>query len=332
MKDLRARNEFLKNKISKYEYLEEFESRNVFCSKYHYGELYFKRLPLSYIDTSFYYYANLLYTYVNCTFEHFLLQNTLYELRSNSIESMILSFAMLCIGVKSTNTGPVLILAEPFKTLHTKPLTKTSMELANSWINRVLIVDIKITPTAFNDIEFEVDRIKSLNISEHGRVKDAKEYPFIWGNDILQISDENTFEECKRCDKSSLALFKNSYGKEKCMEALDEIHSIYIKKCLIPPYRQNKNTLWIRFEYEAFGVFYHNNQLEIVYQPKENINTLYNLDGSYKPYKEELENIYDSFFNLETKFKTLDDCIKKAKEEECMVDYRYTCLLKPYYD
>lgn len=325
--ELKERNKYLKNEIYKYEELEKFEERNIFCSKHLYGELYFKRLPLSYINTSFYYYAYDLYPLVNCTFEHFVLEQLFEVLHISIKDPIILSFALLCIGVKPSKDGPILILEEPFMTLQTRPLSKTSLHRAKSWVGRILIVDLTISIESFRKKEFEANRIQSTTITKHGKIgKDGIEHPLKRGYAIKQVKKNNQISICKKCDKSILEVYKDTTGKDECITALDKLEAIYLDKCIIPPFRQNKTTLWIRFEYEAMGIFYYNNRLEIVYEPKDDINTLYKPDGSLDFYKE-IE-VYMSSYGS-TEFITIDKKIKKIKEDECMVK-SYSDLLRIY--
>lgn len=330
LKELENKNKFLKNEILNYEDLEKFEERNIFCNKHSYSELYFKRLPLSFIDTSFYFYSYDLYPHVNCTFEYFLMENSFEELHLNSMKSIVLSFAMLCIGVEPTKEGPVLILVEPFMTLHTKPLSKTSLKLAKSWVNRILIVDLTLTSNSFNKKEFEVNRIKSLKITKNGKIDlNGKENIFKWGDNMrrMPLYDDEYLANV-RCDKGDLVAYKNCTGKDECIEALDRLEETYFEKCFIPPFRQNKTTLWIRFKYEAMGIFYYNNRLEIIYEPKDDVNYLYKPDGSFDAFKWPDLYFFD-FCNNKTKFYTTEEKNKIIKEEECMVT-SYRDLLQIY--
>lgn len=244
----------------------------------------------------------------------------LYEkLQRSSMNSVILSFAMLCVGVEPSKDGPILFLMEPFMSLRTKPLTKTPLERAKSWINRMLIVDLTLTADSFDRKEFEVNRVQSLTITYKGKIDlEGKEHPFKCG-DIMErrlFSNFSLTSTSIRCDKSDLIPYKDCVGRDECIAALDEIEEIYLKKCLIPPYRQNKTTLWIRFECEAMGIFYYNNRLEIVYEPKEDITSLYKPDGSLDWIKN--FEVYMYSFNR-TEFLTVDKKIKRIKEDECMV-------------
>lgn len=329
IKELKEKNLYLKKEIAKFEDLENTERRNIFCSKNTYGILYYRRLPLSYINTVFYTHANLLYPYVNCTFEDFLIKNAISNLDHKQQKSIVLSFAMLCVGVSATKNGPVLFLQEPFKTLQTKPLQKTSINLAQSWINKILVVDLLIKPSALIDLEFEVQRVKVLNLTRIGTIKDGKEYPFIWGNSMVQITDNFKYQVFNS-DKRILEDYKDVTGKEACMNTLRNIENTYLKKCLIPPYRENENTLWLRLEYEKLGIFFHKNRLEIIYQPQEGISRLFNPDGSMTQLAETSDAFNRDVDRILYKTNVLSEAenLKKVKREECMINHYIYANLK----
>lgn len=324
LKDLKKRNVELKDEIKSYEDQEEFKRRNTLCDKEFYGILYFKRLPLSYINTVFYTYAYWLYPKVNTTFEEYILGITIEHLKALDQESIKLTFAMLCVGVKASIQGPILILNEPYKTLRTKPLRNTTLKTAKSWVNRILLVDLTITKTAFDDVEFKAHRIRPLKLTRYGELVDGVEKPFSHGDNITQFSFYGSESHCFKNDKRILESYGHASGKEACMNALDELESFYAKQCIIPPYRENKNTLWIRLEYESIGVFYNGNHLELIYQPKSNILERFNADGSANSWTI----IFDRLFASNTDYVKGSDYFVKLKNDECQIlHYTFTDLI-----
>ncbi len=319
-KKLIERNQFLKNEIAHYEDLENNERRNIFCSKDLYGSVYFKRLPLSFINTVFYTHTKVLFPYVNCTFEDYLLNNILESLKADHKQSITLSFALLCIGVSKAKDGPVLILQEPFKTLQTKPLKKTKIETARSWINRVLLVDLEIPTSVKEDYEFEVKRIKVLNLTRSGIIKDSEEQLISWCDNMVKLDRyyNYTFVGHKRI----LEHYKDVSGRADCMNALAYMEYYYNDKVVIPTYRENDNTLWIRFEEEAIGIFYHNDILEMIYEPKENVKRLFNPDGTMTSYNEwchEFSMSLDSMFTKEYNVLSESEFLRKVHIDACTI-------------
>lgn len=329
-KKLIERNQNLRKEIAYYEDLENNERRNIFCSKETYSCIYYKRLPLSFIDTVFYTHAKSIVPYVNCTFEDHILNNIIERLKRKKQETITLSFAMLCIGVTKTKDGPILILQEPFKILQTKPLKKTKLDTARSWINRIIIVDLELSVSAKEDDEFEAKRVKVLNLTRSGIIQDGEEQLISWCDNMVQLDKYYNYTYAGH--KRILEHYKDATGRAACMNALAYMEYYYNDKFIIPTYRENENTLWIRFEEEVIGIFYHNDILEMIYKNEENIKRLFNPDGTMTWYTEwhyEFTNAARSAIHQEYDVMSESEFLKKAHIDACTIsNCLYSDLIK----
>lgn len=249
--ELEVQKQKLIRDIQEIDDMEEFATGETYTKSF--LNIFYKRLPINYISTIYHTKCDSLLPRINATFDDFILHLIEENLKIDEKESTVMTIAMHCDTILSTDDGPVLILSDPYKTIKTKPLTKINYETTISWVGRILLVKIIVPRTAKTENTFEVKGVTVLKYTLNGVMgSDGKETNILPNTELF-----SEYSEIK--------------GYKQCVQALNQIEK-YLKDKGYLLYREDEAALRFRKDDLVNMLIYKNDRLEYIYKKDKPLN------------------------------------------------------------
>lgn len=160
---LEKENEDLRKAIRKIDDKELFETVKIYTHVYR--KCMYRIIPFSFLDTSFYYYKDILLRYANGCFINEILDEAYKLSQHDNMKELIMHIPMYCSNVVSAGNGSVLILTDPYRTIRTKPLKSINKADLEYYVGRILLTKLVIPENHRTVTNFELKELVPLKMS-----------------------------------------------------------------------------------------------------------------------------------------------------------------------
>lgn len=241
IKNLEKENQELKAAIKRIDAKEMFETIKHFSFPYH--DFMYKKIPFEFINSVFYYYKQTLFEHANGCFLNDLLDTAFNAARANNYKELIMSIPMFCKNIIKNESGISLVLADPYRTIITRPKRNISEESPIK--GRMLVANLVIPENHRTVTSFELKGYKLLKMSLTNIF--GKDPPKT--NDLINQITKHTIR-----------------SKSAAINAIDEIED-YCKKKSFMTYRPRDDSLRILTESLLIGLCFEKNKLWYAEEP-----------------------------------------------------------------